>query len=199
MDLSAKIRQRIKEILDAKGENQTSLAKKTGYGTGHLSKILTGADGRAIKITHLEKIAAALDTPISTFFDEPCRVPVVGEVTLEGGPRHAALGEIDVEEYVELFSKDSKMDCYALTVADRSMLPVFRPGTKLIAERDSWEALQTNDYVVYLGTNGAVQVRQILIVDEIIILKGINPSLPEMSLPKAHLKLCDKVIQIIPA
>jgi transcriptional regulator with XRE-family HTH domain len=195
-DRGSQIRERIRQILEERNETQTVLAKKMGVGTGHLSKILSGADGRALRLWHLEKIAAALEVPVATFFEESYRVPVVGEVTLEGGPRHAALGETEVEEYIELFSKDPKMNCYALKVSDRSMLPVFKPGTKLVAEKDSWETLENNDYVVYLGTDGTVQLRQILLFDEIIILKGVNPSLPELSVPKAHLKLCDKIVQI---
>lgn len=198
MDMD-RLRARIKELLAAKGEKQITLAKKIGMETGLLSKILSGADGRSVKLEHLQKFADALGVHITAFLDEPLRVPIVGEVTLEGGPRHAALRETEVDEYVELFSKDRMMECYALTVSDRSMLPVFRPGTRLIAEKDSWDTIQTNDYVVYLGSNGCSQVKQILFVDEIFILKALNPAIPEMSLPKAHLKLCDKIVQINPA
>jgi transcriptional regulator with XRE-family HTH domain len=177
MDAGEKLRERIKEILVQKGEKQITIAKKMGMHTGHLSKILSGVDNRTVRVSHLEKIAEALGVPLAEFFQELYKVPILGEVTLGGGPRQTTLEA--KHEYLELFPLKGCLmkDVYSLTVADSSMLPTFRAGTMLLAQRKTWEILQTNDFVVYLGLED-LQIRQVLLAGEFIVLKGVNRTMP---------------------
>jgi transcriptional regulator with XRE-family HTH domain len=74
-----------------------------GLTGGHLSKILSGADGRTVKISHLAKISQALNLPMSSFFqDFPLKVPVIGEIDAYGGPPTLAADAKEGDEYVDL-------------------------------------------------------------------------------------------------
>ena len=55
-----RLRERIRQLIKDAGETQTSVAAKLGYASGKMSKILSGADGRSVRINHLEDIAKVL-------------------------------------------------------------------------------------------------------------------------------------------
>jgi hypothetical protein len=74
-----------------------------------------------------------------------------------------------------------KENCYAVKIKDRSMLPLFRPGTLLTAEHDSWEMIKSDDMMIYRGSEN-LQARKITITPESIILRGFNPSVEEFGI-----------------
>jgi transcriptional regulator with XRE-family HTH domain len=192
-----KLRDRIKELIDASGLTQQAIADKMGLTGGHLSKILSGADGRTVRLAHLVGIANAINVPVSAFFEETLRIPVIGGVDATGGPPSSAI-DAEADRYVELLPEEKMDGCYRMEVTDRSMLPAFRPGTMLTARKDTSDQIQSNDYVVYRGDD-QVRVRLITITPESIVLRGVNPAVEEIVLPRIHLKLCDKIVNIIPA
>jgi transcriptional regulator with XRE-family HTH domain len=192
-----RLRERIKELIDASGLTQQAIADKMGLTGGHLSKILSGADGRTVKLSHLVGIADALGKPITAFFDKSVRVPIIGEVDAFGGPPTSAI-DAETDNYAELFSENVMDDCYRIQVKDRSMLPSYLPGTWLTARKESFDQIKNNNLVIYRGGE-QILVRIITLTPENIILRGVNPSVEEMVLPRIHLKLCDKIVTIHPA
>jgi transcriptional regulator with XRE-family HTH domain len=194
----AKLREKIKAFIDASGLTLQAISDKAGFGSGHLSKILSGADGRTVRLPHLMKIAEALGKPLSAFFEgEPFRVPVVGGINAFGGPPSTAADAQEAEEYFEPFTETDDMEsCYTVTIADRSMTPFYKPGTTLMVRRHSSDQIENEDVVIYRGGE-TMQVRSILLTPESIILKAFNPSVEVQVLPRTHLQLCDLVFQAI--
>ena len=88
-DYNKMIGTRVKMLRITKGISQTELAKKIGVTQTHLSNIENGRAG--LTIPNLIKLHEALDTSISSFFED-----------IEGKPEEEKKSEVTLEDLTEL-------------------------------------------------------------------------------------------------
>ena len=88
-DYNKLIGTRVKMLRITKGISQTELAKQIGVTQTHLSNIENGRAG--LTIPNLIKLHEALDTPISSFFED-----------IEGKPVEEKKSEVTLEDLTEL-------------------------------------------------------------------------------------------------
>ena len=88
-DYNKLIGTRVKMLRITKGVSQTELAKQIGVTQTHLSNIENGRAG--LTIPNLIKLHEALDTPISSFFED-----------IEGKPEEEKKTEVTLEDLTEL-------------------------------------------------------------------------------------------------
>ena len=88
-DYNKMIGTRVKMLRITKGISQTELAKKIGVTQTHLSNIENGRAG--LTIPNLIKLPEALDTSISSFFED-----------IEGKPEEEKKSEVTLEDLTEL-------------------------------------------------------------------------------------------------
>jgi hypothetical protein len=77
------------------------------------------------------------------------------------------------------------------------MVPTFPPGTRLVAQKEASDSLKNENFVVYWAEDGLTYIRQIFFDNGQIILKSLTQGVPDKILPKKHLALCDKILQIL--
>lgn len=73
--LKAKIKRKVKEILNEKKVNKTGLSEKLGYEKTFINAVLSKPD-KFFNLDHIEKICAALDYPVSQLFADVEREPM---------------------------------------------------------------------------------------------------------------------------
>lgn len=130
--------ERLAELLKVKNKKPGTLAGETGIKKNTIYSILK-RDNKSVDFSALEKIASALDVPVSYFFpaasapeERPLpsnvapikivKVPLLGPIAA-GEPILAA------EEYGTYVEADEDMACsFALRVAGESMEPTVRRG-----------------------------------------------------------------------
>ena len=88
-DYNKMIGTRVKMLRITKGISQTELAKQIGVTQTHLSNIENGRAG--LTIPNLIKLHEALETPISSFFED-----------IEGKPEEEKKTEVTLEDLTEL-------------------------------------------------------------------------------------------------
>ena len=88
-DYNKMIGTRVKMLRITKGISQTELAKQIGVTQTHLSNIENGRAG--LTIPNLIKLHDALNTPISSFFED-----------IEGKPQEDKKSEVTLEDLTEL-------------------------------------------------------------------------------------------------
>ena len=88
-DYNKMIGTRVKMLRITKGISQTELAKQIGVTQTHLSNIENGRAG--LTIPNLIKLHDALNTPISSFFED-----------IEGKPQEEKKSEVTLEDLTEL-------------------------------------------------------------------------------------------------
>ena len=88
-DYNKMIGTRVKMLRITKGISQTELAKQIGVTQTHLSNIENGRAG--LTILNLIKLHDALNTPISSFFED-----------IEGKPQEEKKSEVTLEDLTEL-------------------------------------------------------------------------------------------------
>jgi hypothetical protein len=191
------ITERIKSFLASQDMKPLRLSQKTGIDNAIIYKCLGGK--RNWNLDHLELIAPVLGVSLADFFKAPIMVPDAGEIKDGQGPLQSQILRDDHEGQPLNFQEDvailAKM--YSLVVADRSMVPTFPPGTRLVAQKEASDSLKNENFVVYWAEDGLTYIRQIFFDNGQIILKSLTQGVPDKILPKKHLALCDKILQIL--
>ena len=77
------------------------------------------------------------------------------------------------------------------------MMPAFTPGTKFIAEKESYRLIKNEDLVICPDDQGKAHVCRIHFTgDEYITLKNLNPTVSDLVLPRNRIRACDLVVEI---
>ena len=193
----AGITERIKGLLASLDMKPLRLSQKTGIDNAIIYKCLGGS--RKWNLDHLELIAPVLGVSLADLFKEPIMVPLAGEIRDGLGPLQSQILRNDHEGQPLKFKGDAVIlaKLYSLSVADRSMVPTFPPGTRLVAQKETSDILKNENFVVYWAEDGNVYVRQLFLDHGQIILKSLTQGVPDKILPAKHLALCDKILQIL--
>lgn len=196
------ITSRITLLMEAQGLNTLELSKKSGVDNATLYKIINGRDAQRVwTLDQLEKIAPALGVLMWELFHEPLYPPIVAEISISDGP---PIEQITTPKPVfghhpyPILREDKKtlQKMYCLRVKDSTMLPTFRPGCILTAQRETWAGIINEDFVIYYPGDSHTLVRRVCIDKDHLILKGFTQGVPDMVLPKEHLRLCDRVLRV---
>lgn len=195
-DKRAGITERIKGLLATLDMNRLRLSQKTGIDNAIIYKCLAGK--RNWNLDHLELIAPILGVTLADLFKEPVMVPQVGEIRDGQGPLQSQVLRGDHEGQPLKIKEDAATlaKLYSLSVADRSMVPTFPPGTRLVAQKETSDVLKNEDFVVYADEDGRVYIRQIIFDKDLIILKSLTQGIPDKILPAKHISLCDKILEV---
>ena len=196
------ITSRITGLMEAQGLNTLDLSRKSGVDNATLYKIINGRDiQRAWTLDQLEKIAPALGVGIWELFQEPLYPPIVAEISSSEGPPIEQITKPEATfgyHPYPILREDKKtlQQMYCLKVKDSTMLPTFRPGCILTAQRETWKDVTNEDFVVYNPGNGRTLIRQVFIDNGHLILKSLTQGIPDTALAKDHIRLCDKVLRV---
>ncbi len=86
---------------------------------------------------------------------------------------------------------------YAFELSDRSMMPAFKQGTKFVAEKGSSDLIEHEDLVICPDDQGKAHVCRIHFTsDQLITLKSLNPSVPDIVFPRNRIRACDLIVDI---
>lgn len=194
------ITRRVKALMDQQGWNVPDLERAAKINNSSLYKIINKSEpGRTWTLDQLEKIAPALGVNLWELFEESLHPPIVAEISMSQGPNiediiHPKI--IGQHDYPFKEDRTTLSQMYCLRVKDRTMLPVFRPGTILTAQRGTWEGIVNEDFVLYCNEHGQTFIRQIFINQDHIILRSFTQGIPDIVLPKRLISSCDKVLRI---
>lgn len=188
------VTQRILKLMDEKGLRDRDICAKTGMGTDTFSRKISG--GRKWSWNDLEMIAPVLGLKKPwDLFREPQSLPIISVSALN----HFDYGLLYSEnvERISLYLEEDSMvaKTYCLMVSDRSMLPGYPQGTKFLVQGELWQEIKNEDLVVYCNPENQGVIRQIIFHEQKIILRGLNPSVEDLILPKSQIRQCDRVIQ----
>jgi hypothetical protein len=174
------------------------LSNKTGIDNAIIYKCLHGK--RKWNLGHLEKIAPVLGVTLGDLVQETILVPRAGAIREGQGPPQEQILRPEPDQgsrpYRLKEDKETLSKMYSLEVEDRSMNPIFPPGTVFTAQRDTAEIIKNENYVVHWGEDGQTYVRQIFFSPNQIILRSLTQGIPDKILPIKHLSLCDKILRV---
>jgi Peptidase S24-like len=192
------ITQRILKLMDEQGFRDRDICAKTGMGSDTFSRKISGE--RKWSWTDLEMIAPVLGLKEPwNLFREPQSLPII-PVSALGFFDQGLLHSDNVERISLYLEGEGKTvaNTYCLKVSDRSMLPGYPQGTKFLVQGELWQEIKNEDLVVYCNPENHGTIRQIILHGkDSIILRGLNPSVPDMVLPINQIRQCDRVIQAI--
>lgn len=76
-------------------------------------------------------------------------------------------------------------------------MPAFKPGTKFIAEHKSSDLIEHEDLVICPDDTGNAHVCRVHFTsDQLITLKSLNSTIPDLVLPRNRLRSCDLIVDI---
>jgi transcriptional regulator with XRE-family HTH domain len=194
-DRDAEIGKKLRQLIEEKGTNAFAVSKATGIDDGYLYRMLQGK--REWKLRYLEAILDHLGVPLEEFFGGDLEIPVVATFSAtELFPYPLEIA--DAGHMIRYRGKtlSTLKGLYALQLDDRSMMPAFKAGTRFICQKDSWDQIEDEDLVVSPDEKGMAQVYRVHFAsDALITLRAFNPAIPDRTLPRSHLKLCDIVLE----
>jgi transcriptional regulator with XRE-family HTH domain len=196
-DRDVEIGKKLRQLIEEKGTNAFAVSKATGIDDGYLYRMLQGK--REWKLRYLEIILDHLGVPLEEFFGGDLEIPVVATFSAtELFPYPLEIAEAGNGHMIRYRGKSlpTLKGLYALSLADRSMMPAFKAGTKFICQKDTWDLIEDEDLVVSPDEKGMAQVYRVHFTsDALITLRAFNPAIPDRTLPRSHLKLCDIVLE----
>ena len=196
-DRDAEIGQKLSQLFKEKGTNAFQVSKATGIDDGYLYRMISGE--RDWKLRYLEKILDHLEISLEEFFGGDLEIPVVANVSATKMFLYPqAITGIDKIRYRGRGKLATLKGVYALRLEDKTMMPAFKQGTEFICQKDTWDLIEDEDMVVASDENGQAQIYRVHFVsNDFIMLRAFNPATPDRTLPRNHLKLCDRVLEII--
>lgn len=187
---------RINALMDERGWKPADLARKTGIDTGNLSRLSKGTK-RAWNLDHLGIIAKAFGLALGAIVTEPIKAPIVGEINQGEGPAYEEIFKLEPLGYHEIFQQEDNImlaQIYCFRVKDHSLMPAFLPGSIIVAQKETWDTIKNETYVVYCDPQGKTQIRQIFMQEQTIILHSLTQGVPDLVLPKIYLRSCDRIL-----
>jgi DNA-binding Xre family transcriptional regulator len=192
------ITKRIEILLASLDMLPLHLANKTGIANETIYRCLNGK--RKWNLGHLEKIAPVLGVTLGDLVQETILVPRAGAIREGQGPPQEQILRPAPDQgsrpYRLKEDKETLSKMYSLEVEDRSMNPMFPPGTIFTAQRDTAEIIKNENYVVHWGEDGQTYIRQIFLDQDHIVLRSLTQGVCDKILPAKHIALCDKVLRI---
>jgi|GEM_PF-4912408 len=194
----AEIGDKLRRLMEEKGTNAFAVSKATGIDNGYFYRMLDGK--REWKLRYLEAILAHLGLTLEEFFGGEVEVPVVAAVSaskLFPYPQKIPVDSDRIIHYRGTLNLPILKHIYALEIKE-DMLPAFTAGTMLVCQKDTYDKIGDKALVVSHDEKGMAQVYRVFFSDDSITLKGFDPAIPDRTLPRSFLKLCDLVIDIQP-
>jgi len=194
------IGQKVTALIVAQGLNAKIVAQKAGIDVGNFYKTLGGKRGWSLG--YLDKVVRVLGVSLQDLMGQPIFVPIVVQISaLEDFPYPEIIKADEFDEFdkVELKGEGKGVmltKLYAIELKDESMMPAFKAGTKFIVEKLSHDYIRDQDLVVCPDDSGRAKICRVLIGEEKIVLKSINSSVPDKTLPRNRLRACDKVVRV---
>jgi SOS-response transcriptional repressor LexA len=178
---------------------QTGLsARKLGQKIGleNIYRVLDGERNWSFK--HLLAVSELFGVPVEELVGGTIYIPIM-----------ASFSALEPPDYPEQLVSEKKIELkrggrvgatqglYALELSDRSMMPAFKPGTRFIAEKESSGFIEHEDLIVCPDDKGKAHVCRIYFTaDQYITLKSLNPTVPDLVLPRNRIRACDLVVDI---
>ena len=193
----AEIGEKLRRLIEEKGTNAFAVSKATGIDNGYFYRMLDGK--REWKLRYLETILGHLGVTLEEFFGGEVEVPMVAAISaheLFPYPQKITSGS-KLIHYGGTYSLPTIKNVYALEIKE-DMLPAFTAGTMLVCQKDTYDKIGDKALVINHDEKGMAQVYRVFFDDDFINLKGFGPAIPDRTLPRSFLKLCDLVIDIKP-
>lgn len=191
------ITDRIQAIREKEGLNIKEFAHKCDIGYDMMTKLLRNE--RSWQIDHLSKIAQAFKIPLTKLVIRSNCIPVVAE-TAAGFPfkyQEAITKRMEAAEWVEIPGEVPNGDIpmiYAVRVRGSSMSPSLEDGTIAYAKLHSGHEIRNKDMVIFVDEKGLANIRKVQFEGDHIILKALNPAIPDIIRPRQYLGSLDRVI-----
>jgi transcriptional regulator with XRE-family HTH domain len=195
-NIETRISNKIRALAKESGINARKLGQKIGL--ENIYRILNGERHWSFK--YLLAISEVFGVPVEHLVGEAIEVPIVALFSALTPPDYpevivARQGIVELQGGGAVGERIQRL--YAFELADRSMMPVLKPGTKFIAEKDSSALIKHEDLVVCPDDTGKAHVCRIQFTgDHHITLKSLNPTVPDLVLPRNRIHSCDLIIDI---
>jgi len=213
---SDQIRQRIRELIFARGLKDHEAAAKSGMSSPYLSQLLTGA--RTLKPEHVLDIAKGLHANngwLITGSGSMDATPVEGITPIEAqgmgfalipqyaakagaGEEKSALSEDPVnllafrEEWIRSELRRHPKDLFLLTVDGDSMVPTLVPGEIVLVDRTVRKV--SSDAIYLVRAFGGIMVKRAELHSDGLHLRSDNPAYHERVIVNAEL---DETVEIL--
>ena len=194
----AEIGDKLRRLIEERDTNVFAVAKATGIDSGYLYRMLDGQ--REWKLRYLETILGHLGVTLEEFFGGEVEVPVVAAIAaneLFPYPQKIPTDSDHLIHYRGTLDLPTIKNVYALEIKE-DMLPAFTSGTMLVCQKDTYDKIGDKALVISHDEKGMAQVYRVFFKDDSITLKGFDAAIPDRTLPRSFLKLCDLVIDIKP-
>jgi len=182
------ISQNVARLIEEQGLKDGDVHRHIGWDSATLSRKIGG--DRKWSWDDIKKIAQFLRVQPYSLLLQPQDVPLI---------RFDGHGLFDCTKKEEMISARIEgvipEHCYVLILEDRSLMPGFPPGTKFLAQMEDWEEIKENDLVVYTNPDNKGFIYRISFQGDRILLKSLNPALPDLLLPQAQIRQCDRIFR----
>lgn len=185
---------KIKEILAKRNMSIRELGEKIGIDHGNLSRLLSGK--RSWNLGHLQMMARGLKVDISDLLPNGRKAPILAEIGTDGEFAYdlsvTPLGHAPLPDIYR--GKHLKDNFYCIRL--REECEGFCPGTLLYAQREAADAIRDRDWVVCPRETGRANVARVSMKDDNTVILTQNGK-HLVTLPKTHLKLCDRIVSVV--
>jgi DNA-binding Xre family transcriptional regulator len=186
------ITEKIRQVMEQDGHRVRSFARKIGMDHGNLSRLLD--EKRNWSLEHLKMVAKACDCHVTDLLPIDRQIPIVAEIGADGQftcvhdatplghaplPTILARGRIMPKQFFALKLKEE--------------VEPFPAGSLLYVKRDT--TCLHRDWVVCSRESGVFLLSRVDIQENSITLSQRGQVV--VTLPKTHLKLCDRVESVI--
>lgn len=193
-EVEGRISAKVRALMKKAGLSTRRLGQKIGL--ENIYRVLNGERNWSFK--HLLAVSELFQVPIEDLVGGAIQVPIMASFSALEPPNYPE--KLISDKIIEI--KGGKTvgainGLYGLELADRSMMPAFRSGTKFIAEKESYRLIEHEDLVVCPDDQGKAHVCRIHITgDQYITLKSLNPTIQDIVLPRNRLRSCDLIVDI---
>jgi hypothetical protein len=195
-DIERNISEKIVGLLKVQGIKRKPFAEKAGIDIGNFYRILKGERGWTI--TSLEKTATALNVSLYQVLPDTPGVALVAKLE-EDGFNYEDIGKSNIRDvpFISFGKVAAAGEVYALEIAGKFYSPFQQGNIIYLKIGIAITGFKDGDYVIYCRENGRGCLWQISISDNNqIILKSMAQGRKDIVVPKSHLQLCHKLIQI---
>lgn len=177
------------------------LAELLGITRAYASQLL---NGRRVGYRKAGEFASKLGVSLAKFARESFLVPVIGELVwgetgiMLRAVNETGLSSIDLQELPGI-SADHIANLYAMQVRDDRVLPFFKAGDLLVAQRNSAGLVSHGDKVIFQEHQEDLpRLKYVEFIGSRIILKSFHPAIPPIILAERHAAFrLDKVKYVI--